>query len=93
MARNPVKYKLYDKGELVGEFTCDEIMKKLNIKRNTLNYYVSHSLVYQERYIFESVHSEPEYGLNKTDPRFIEKFAEEWNAMCLLFSNGAVYKS
>lgn len=81
--RNPVYYKIYDNGKLVGEFTASEISKKLNIKESTLKHYISNALVFQGRYTFER--GAPGYELQKDDPRFIEKFTEEWNAVCMLF--------
>ena len=93
MARKRVKYNLFDKGELVGEFTASELIEKLNVGKNTLHHCITHALVYQKRYTFERATEELGCYVQKDDPRFIKNFAEEWNAMCLLFRNEAVNNS
>ena len=81
--RKPVYYKVFDKDELIGEFTASQISRKIHIQENTLKHYVSHGLLFKGRYTFER--GGPECELQKEDPRFIEKFTEEWNAVCMLF--------
>ena len=76
------QYKLFEKGNLKGEYTAEEIAKLIGINPKSVSRYCNVGKEYQKIYTFED--AEPrEEEISRSD------FAERWREMQKLFEKGA----
>lgn len=75
----PVKYEVFEDDEYIGDFTAEELRKKIGITAKTLYGYVNKDMKYKKHYIFERSCQVTRLTVN-------DKLMKEWDRVRLLLN-------